>query len=157
MDQQDQLADKIIQDHTLYAVAAAAIPVPLADVAAVTAVQLDLIRALAGVYGAGFDPAIGKGLVTAVVGASAARIGASALKAVPVLGLIPGVVAQAGLSAASTYAVGHLFQAHFAAQGTIEDFDPESSRSAYAALMERGREFVRDIRSSAAKPDEDET
>ena len=44
-----------------------------------------------------------------------ARIAASAVKAIPVLGTLVGMPAQAVLAGASTYAVGHLFKGHFAA------------------------------------------
>jgi len=140
-----KIANRLVQDHVVYALAAGAIPVPLADVAAITAVQVDLIRALARVYGVTFDPATGKALVVALAGASAVRIGASALKAVPGLGLVPGVIAQAGLAGASTYAIGQLFSAHFAQQGNLSDLDPESVRPHYQALLEKGKAFVQGL------------
>ena len=43
----------------------------------------------------------------------------------PVVGTLAGVVAGVGLGAASTWALGQLFQAHFEEQGTLEDFDPD--------------------------------
>ena len=153
----DDLADRIIQDHTTYALAAGAIPVPLADIAAVAAVQLDLVRALAKVYEVNFDPATGKALVVSLVGASAARLGASIAKSVPGVGWIPGAIAQAGLSGASTYAVGHLFRAHFAREGTLKDLDSESSRALYEELLERGKGFVRGLRPDTKTSVEDTT
>src|SRR5262245_24992150 len=71
------VAERIIQDHTTYALAAGAIPIPLADIASVAAVQLDVVRALAKVYEVEFDPAAAKGLIASIIGASAARFGAS--------------------------------------------------------------------------------
>jgi uncharacterized protein (DUF697 family) len=131
----------------LYAFAAGAIPVPLLDIAAIAAVQVDLVRALARVYEAEFDDATGKALVTSVLGASAARIGASALKAVPGFGLVPGAVLMAGMAGASTYAMGHLFRAHFEDRGTLRTFNPEALRSKYEALVEKGRALMRDLRA----------
>jgi uncharacterized protein (DUF697 family) len=145
---QDAIADQIIEDHTVYAAAAGAIPVPLADVAAVAAIQIDLVRALAKVYEVPFDIATGKAVVASLTGASAARLGASALKALPGVGSIGGGIAQSGLSGASTYAVGYLFRRHFAQQGTLAELDVEASRSVYRGLLERGRNVVGTLRPS---------
>ena len=87
---QDAIADQIIEDHTVYAAGAGSIPVPLADVAAVAAIQIDLVRALARVYEVPFDVATGKAVVASLTGASAARLGASAVKALPGVGSIGG-------------------------------------------------------------------
>ena len=145
---QDAIADQIIEDHTVYAAGAGAIPVPLADVAAVAAIQIDLVRALARVYEVPFDVATGKAVVASLTGASAARLGASAVKAIPGVGSIGGGIAQSGLSGASTYAVGHLFRRHFAEQGTLAALDVEASRSIYQGLLERGKNIVGTLRPS---------
>jgi len=141
------VADRFIRDHVIYAIGAGAIPVPLLDIAAIVAVQVDLVRALARVYEIQFDDATGKALIISLVGASATRIGASALKAAPVVGLVPGVVLQAGLAGASTYAIGHLFRSHFEDRGNLFTFDPAALRSEYEALLERGKAFVRRLRA----------
>jgi uncharacterized protein (DUF697 family) len=145
---QDAIADQIIEDHTVYAAVAGAIPVPLADVAAVAVIQIDLVRALAKIYEVPFDVATGKAVVASLTGASAARFGASAVKAIPGVGSIGGGIAQSGLSGASTYAVGHLFRHHFAQQGTLAELDVEASRSVYRGLVERGRNVVGTLRPS---------
>ena len=43
-------ADKIIRDHVVWSMGAGLIPVPLADIAAVSAVQLDMLSKLATEY-----------------------------------------------------------------------------------------------------------
>jgi uncharacterized protein (DUF697 family) len=151
------LADRIIRDHVTYALAAGAVPIPLADVAAVAAVQLDLVRALANVYRVDFDPATGKALIASLVGASAARVGASVFKAVPGVGWMVGTIAQAGLAGASTYAVGSLFRVHFAREGTFENLDVEASRPFYQELLQRGRGFIEGFRASPERTVEDVT
>jgi uncharacterized protein (DUF697 family) len=153
----DVLADRIIHDHTTYALVAGAIPVPLLDIAAVAAVQLDAIRALAKVYQAEFDPALGKGLIGSIVGASAAKLGTSVAKAIPGVAWIPSTLAASALAGASTYAVGHLFRQHFARQGTLRDLDPASSRALYDELLQRGRTFIRTLRSPTKPGVEDAT
>lgn len=147
----EAIADHMIQDHSFYASIGGVIPIPLLDVAAVTAIQIDLVRALARLYEAPFDAATGKGVIASLTGASAARLGASAVKALPGVGTVVGGVAQAGLSGASTYAVGHLFRRHFAEQGALADLDVEGSLPAYQALLEKGKGVVRSLRRPAAR------
>jgi uncharacterized protein (DUF697 family) len=153
----EEIADRIIEDHTLYAAIGGSVPVPLLDVAAVTAIQIDLVHALSRVYEVPFDPALGKALVASVTGASAARLGASVVKALPGVGTITGGIAQAGLSGASTYAVGRLFRRHFAEQGTLADLDADAALPAYRALLAKGREAVTSLRPTASRPMENVT
>jgi len=154
---QEAIAERIIQDHTLYATVGGSIPFPFIDIAAVTAIQVDLVRALARVYEVPFDTATGKALIASIIGASAARLGASVVKALPGVGTISGGLAQAGLSGASTYAVGHLFRGHFSEQGTLADLDAEASLPVFRALLERGKEAARSLRLSSTRSIEDTT
>ena len=43
-------ADQIIRKHVLWSMGAGLMPVPLFDIAAVTAVQMDMLKQLAGTY-----------------------------------------------------------------------------------------------------------
>ena len=92
-----------------------------------------------------FDQATGKALVVSLVGASTARVSASAVKAIPGGGIVPCVVAQAGFAAASTFAVGQLFRAHFEAQRGISELEPETLRKSYDALVQKGRAIFRGL------------
>ena len=76
-------ADTAIRDHVGYAMLAGSIPVPLADIAAVTLIQLDLVKQLAGIYEMKYDETRGKAIVSALSGATAARVGASAATVMP--------------------------------------------------------------------------
>jgi len=98
-------AEELISNHVAGAAAAAAIPIPLLDLVAVTAVQLAMMRKLGRLYGAqiGVDAAgaVGVGLF----GALLPRVAASALKILPGIGTIGGAVAQSALSGAATWAL----------------------------------------------------
>jgi len=98
-------ADELIAEHVAGTAAAAAIPIPLVDLVAVTAVQLSLLRKLGRLYGArvgvGFQGAMAVGLL----GAALPRVAASALKILPGIGWIGGTMAQAALSSAATWAL----------------------------------------------------
>ncbi len=145
MENREEVAQLVIHKHASTAATAGLVPIPLLDFAAITAVQAHMIRALARVYDVRFDEALGKALVGSLLGASATRLGASAVKALPLVGTLAGIAAQVGLGGASTWALGQLFRAHFDAEGTLEDFDPEAARPLYEVLVERRRRFPEDL------------
>jgi len=53
-------ADKIIKSHVLWAVGAGLVPLPLFDVAAVTAIQMDMLKQLAALYQVDYSTSTGK-------------------------------------------------------------------------------------------------
>jgi uncharacterized protein (DUF697 family) len=137
----ESVAQEIVKTHLLLAVGGGLIPLPLVDFAAVTGVQLNMIRSLAKLYGKDFNEQLGKSVVTSLVGTSVARIAASAVKGIPVIGSILGTATQSILSGASTYAVGQVFIQHFGKGGNLTDFDAEKFKSQYKAEFEKGKEF----------------
>jgi uncharacterized protein (DUF697 family) len=145
----EEKADAAIREHIGYAMIASAIPIPIADILAVSAVQLDLVRQLAGLFEVKYDESWGKAMVAALSGSTIARAGASAVKAIPGVGWVVGAGAQAALSGASTYAIGQLSARHFRAGGTPDTFNPVNAERLYRDLVSRGEEIVEAIRSSA--------
>ena len=147
-----QRADAVICDHVAYSMGAAMIPVPIGDVLAITALQVDLVKALATLYEQDFTDRLGKMLVTSLTGTSVARLGASAIKGIPGVGTIVGSAAQIILAGASTYAIGHLFKSHFAAGGNLDTFIPEKARELYDQYVERGRSVAEEQRRQQEEP-----
>ncbi len=127
--------------------AAAAIPVPLADIAAVTLVQLDMVKALSSEFDVDYDESRGNALLASLVGASAARLGASAFKAIPVAGSLIGAAAQIVLSGASTYAVGQVFRGVYEDRGTLRSVDTDLLRDRYDEYVAKGRQLARNLRN----------
>jgi uncharacterized protein (DUF697 family) len=150
---QSEQADAVIRDHVAYSMGAAMIPIPIGDVLAITALQVDLAASLAGIYEQPFSSALGKTLISSLTGTTVARIGASAVKAVPGVGSLVGGVAQVGLAGASTYAIGHLFKSHFAAGGTMDTFNPDKARELYKTYIEKGRDVVDRIHREDERPE----
>src|SRR6476619_672151 len=87
-------ADKLIREHVLFAVGAGLVPVPIVDFVAVTAVQLDLIRQLCTLNGVSYEEGTGLVWVGALTGGAVARIGASAIKAIPGVGSLIGALSM---------------------------------------------------------------
>lgn len=151
-------ASEIIKNHVGYSLGAAFIPVPGADLLAVSAIQLNMLRSLAGIYGVGFMDSLGKNMISAIVGGSAARLGASLVKAIPGVGTVVGVLSMPVLSGASTYALGRVVAGHFQKGGTLEDFDLTHARKSYESEMENGRRVAEELsrtesRASSATDD----
>lgn len=135
-------ANEIVRNHVLWSMGAGILPIPIADVAAVSAVQLNMIRKLCDKYEVDYSESLGKSLITALVGGTIARLGASLIKGIPLVGPILGSLPMSLMSGASTYAVGQVFISHFEANGTLDNFDIEVWRRTYEEQLERGKEFA---------------
>jgi len=120
----DGEAAKMIRYYSLCSAGAGVLSPPVLDLAAVTAIQLRLVRRLAGLYGKDFDQESGRTLVAALTGALApsyaGQAGAKMLVRWLGGGLIGGLAAGSTLPAlnyGATALVGKLFQRHFKAAG----------------------------------------
>lgn len=137
-----QRANDIIKNHVGFAASAGLIPIPGADLAAVTAVQLNMLRQLAKQYDIKFMDNIGKTIITAVAGSSIARVAASLVKIIPGVGTVVGEMSMAAMSAASTFALGKMFARHFANGGNFENFDIKSSKKVYEDELKNGKKVA---------------
>lgn len=139
-------ANSVIKNHMIWSMGAGFIPVPIADLFAVSAIQLDMIRQLCKLYEIDFKQTEGKAIITALTGSGLARLGARAVKFIPGVGSILGGVTMAALSGASTYALGEVFKKHFETGGTFLDFDPERLKKYYNEKFEKGKEVADELR-----------
>lgn len=138
----EQQAREIVKQHVLISMGAGLVPIPILDIVAVGAVQLDMVKNLARLYEVNFSTDFVKNLVASMTGSTLARIGASAIKAIPGLGSIIGGVSMSIMSGASTYAVGQVFSRHFREGGGIYDFDPEMGKDYYQKYYEEGKDVA---------------
>ena len=137
-------ANDIVTNHVGFAASAGLIPIPGADLAAVTAVQLNMLRQLAKLYNVNFMEKLGKNVITAVAGTSIARVGASLIKIIPGIGTVIGELGMAAMSGASTYALGRVFASHFAKGGTLDDFDIRKSKKVYEEELNNAKDVAKD-------------
>jgi uncharacterized protein (DUF697 family) len=151
-EERTQRANDIIKNHIGFAASAGLIPVPGADLAAVTAVQLNMLRQLANLYQVKFMDNIGKNVISAIAGSSVARLAASLVKIIPGVGTVVGDMSMAAMSGASTYALGKMFSRHFANGGTLEDFDIKSSKKVYEDELKNGKKVAEVVQKE--QPDE---
>lgn len=140
-------SDRIIMQHVYASMAIGLIPLPFADFLGVTTVELNLIRRLAKLYEIPFSRSFAKNLSAALIGSVVpvsvgAKLAMGFSKAIPGPGYVFGAISMSGVSAASTYALGKVFNRHFAEGGTFLSFDPEKAREFYAEMFEEGRQKV---------------
>lgn len=151
MDERLERSRGIVRKYMYWSMGAGLIPVPYADIAAVTGVQLKMLADLAGHYDIPFKRNMVKETVAALIGGAlpgpiAGSLLGSAVKMVPVVGPIVGGVSVPLLSGATTYAVGTVFIQHFESGGTFLDFDPVKVKDHFRQEFEKGKaaaqEFV---------------
>ena len=66
-------ADRIVREHVLWAIGAGFIPIPMADFATVTGIQVDMLNKLSGLYDVEYAASTGKSLVAALTGTTFAE------------------------------------------------------------------------------------
>lgn len=141
-----ETADDLIYNHLWFSAVPGFIPVPVLDIVAISAVQVDLVKQLCKFYQVDFDEQRGKAIVMALTGSAMARItGYSAravLKTIPIVGWVLGGAAMSLFAASSTYAVGQVFKEHLDAGGTLHNLNPEAFQQFYMQQLEKGKELL---------------
>ena len=152
-------AQPIIKRHVLFSMGAGFIPIPVVDIAAVTAVQLDMIRQLCKCYDQDYNDSSGKAFVGTLMGNTLSRIAAhtvgSVFKVVPIIGTALGGATVSAFSGATTYAIGQVVAQHFASGGSINKFDAEELRDFYQEQFQKGMDIVDEWSDKAEDMKED--
>lgn len=146
-------ANETVKNHVLWAMGAGLVPFPVLDIAAVTAVQLSMIEKLCKTYEVEYSESAGKSFLSALAGGTVARMGASFIKTLPLVGTVLGGVSMAVLSGATTYAVGQVFISHFEAQGTLDNFNINAWKKVYEEQLELGKELAARWRRESGEKD----
>ncbi len=126
-------ARDIVDRHALYAAAAGVLPIPALDVAAIAAVQLAMLRSLAGHYAVPFTRHRGQAIVTALAGgllptAAGRGVLKFLIKHIPIAGTVFSLTTVSALASAVTYAVGQVVIRHLESGGTLEGIDIGAAR-----------------------------
>ncbi len=145
-------ANDIIKNHVGFSMGAALVPFPGADLLAVSAVQLNMLRQLAKLYNVSFFDTLGKNVVSAIAGSGIARLSASLVKAIPGVGTVVGELSMPVLSGASTFALGKVVANHFQKGGTLEDLDFKTARREYTEEMDTGKKVAEELKTDADRP-----
>jgi len=140
-------SEKTIKKFMYLSMGAGFIPIPIVDMAAVLGLQLRMVAVIAHEYKQEFSHDKGKAFVASLVGSSVPATGgpalASLIKRVPIIGQTVGVLAMPALAGASTYAVGKVFQQHFASGGTFLSFNPAKVTKHYEEFLGKGKSLAK--------------
>ncbi len=152
---QEKNIDDILRRHVYWAVGAGLIPVPIFDIAAVSAIQLDMLKQICTYYKIDYSEEKGKAWISAIVSSTMsslfARIGASAVKTIPIVGTLVGAASMAILSGASTYALGKVFINHFETGGTLSNLDKDKIKEFYDEKVKEGKKVAKKLKDEYLK------
>jgi uncharacterized protein (DUF697 family) len=132
-------ATNISKRYAAYAASAAVIPVPIADLAGVIALQVKLVNEISKLYEVPFKENRAKGaiisLLASVIPAQLGVAAASFMKLIPIVGQLLGAATAPAFAGAATYAVGRVFTKHFEAGGTLLTFDSGKMREYFKSEL----------------------
>ena len=138
--------DIVISKHVAVSIGAGFIPFPVADFAAITAVQIRMLYKLCKIYGVKFSKEAARSIISALIGASVpgvqSTLFASGLKMVPGIGTVAGMFATPTLAAATTYAVGAVFVQHLESGGTLLTFDATKMKAHFERALRQGKKVA---------------
>lgn len=163
MDERDTAAQKIVTTHVWYAAGAGLIPLPILDMAAITGINLKMIRELSTHYGVEFKEDRGKAIVGALAGGLSTGllaqnpVATGVLRAIPLVGQTIASLSMSAFGGAFAYAVGQVFIQHYATGGTMLDFDSTKARTFIGDQYQKGRQMLRRKPAEPAEPAEPAT
>jgi len=141
--------EKILRHHVYASLGVGLIPIPVVDFIGLTAVQINMLRKIAGVYDVPFFKDTVKNVLSSFVGGAiptvAGPLAASMTKTVPFVGQLAGAVTMPIVAGATTYAVGKVFIQHFASGGTFLTFNPEKVKSYYEEMFSEGEKVAAEM------------
>jgi len=133
-------ATKVVERFSFWSGVAGLLPIPFVDLAAVAAVQIQMLRLISRIYDVPFSENRGKALIAGLFGTVipvSAGVGmASVVKGIPIAGTAVGALVTPALAVAATYAIGKVFIQHFASGGTLLDFEPPNYREFISREMQ---------------------
>lgn len=151
----EETKKKIVKNYTWYSMGAGLIPVPFVDMAAITGVQLKMVKDIAQDYDVDFSENRGKsiisGLIGSIVPSSLASSSLMYIKHIPVVGSIVGGLSLSLFAGAATYAMGHVFIQHFESGGNLLNFDSDAMNDYFKAKFAEGQDVAKDMKKNKNK------
>jgi uncharacterized protein (DUF697 family) len=140
-------ADSIIKNYVIGAVSVGIVPVPFIDIAGATALQLRMIKKLSDLYKQDFSEEIVRSIIASLgggfLGYGVGVMALSAIKTVPGIGWMMGMMSVPVFLGASTYAIGKVFAKHFDTGKTIFDLNVEAVKEFHREQLEKGKAIAK--------------
>lgn len=156
-----ETVDAIIRKRVYGAIGIGFVPVPLVDFLGLTAIQIELIHALAKAYGVEFKKERVKSIISSLCGSllttASVPLAASLLKSIPVIGITAGAATISIMGGSTTYALGWVFDRHFRKGGCLIDFDAEEAKTYFKEKVEEGKNLVGKLKKKIKKDASDST
>ncbi|CAA6826286.1 MAG: Unknown protein [uncultured Thiotrichaceae bacterium] len=141
------VAQNTVKTHMIAGMSLGLLPLPLFDIAALTGIQLNLLRSLSKHYTVDFDEQKGKAVLTSLLSGALpvmSIVGLSSLaKIIPGIGTIGGSISITALTGAVVYATGQVFIRHFESGGTFQNFDSQHWHAFFKKQINEGRRSTR--------------
>ena len=151
----EEVVDAIIRKRVYGAVGIGFIPVPLVDFLGLTALQIEMIHALAKAHGVEFKKERVKSIISSLCGGllttASVPLAASLFKSIPVIGITAGAATISIMGGSTTYALGWVFDRHFRKGGCLIDFDAEEAKTYFKEKVEEGKNFVGKLKKKVKK------
>ena len=145
-------AEELIRKHSYAAAGVGLIPIPWVDFIGLTAIQMKMLYQLSETYKIEFSEDRGKAIIGSLVSGflpvAIAQPVASFLKAIPLIGQTTGAISMSILGGSTTYAIGRVFNQHFATGGTFLDLDPSKVKAYFKEQFEVGRKVTEEAKKS---------
>jgi uncharacterized protein (DUF697 family) len=143
-DYKKMLANTTVKNWSQWSVAAGFIPVPLADTAAISGIQIKMIYDLCKIYNVPFEKEVVVGVIGSLAGGSIATaastsIATDLIRFLPVIGTPLSLITQPAIAFATTYALGTVFVAHFEDNGGLGNLDISKMRSVFKEQFESAK------------------
>jgi uncharacterized protein (DUF697 family) len=134
----------LIKYYSAWSFGAGIVPLPVLDVLLVIGVNAQMLRKMSATYGVPFSENVAKTLIASLLsgvvpGALSFGIVGYALRAVPAVGQILGVLVMPAFSSAATYAIGRVFLQHYESGGTLLNFNPDAMREHFRKEFEAAK------------------
>jgi uncharacterized protein (DUF697 family) len=126
------LARAIVERHAVYSAVGGIIPLPIVNVASITAVIVRMVKVLSDCYGVPFQRDRARAIVVGLMG-GAMPTGLAAVTTSTLVYIVPGsnligLAVSSLAGAACTRAIGRIFVEHFESGATLTDFPTIESR-----------------------------
>jgi len=129
--------DQLIRHHILGTMGAGLVPFFGLDLIAISTIQFNMLRELSELYEQPFDKVGAEALLCSVGSTATARVGASTLKFIPIVGTAIGGVSMSMMSGASTYALARMYVNYLEDETLVGDIDGDEASSLFKHFHEQ--------------------
>lgn len=140
-------AEALVKRYALGAAGIGLLPFPLADTAALFALQAHLLQALSRLYEVEYLEKRSRIHIASLMAAAtpfpAGRTLWSLVKSVPVVGPVTGALSMSAIAGAVTFALGKVFVRHFENGGSLIDFDARRVQGFFRQQIDAARQWKR--------------